>query len=98
MKGRIGVTPSAITYRRAPGAIAAQIDDQIVVLSPIDYTYHALDTVGASVWNLLSDPMNLDQLVDGLTAAYDVTPDQCRADVVPFLDRMMTIGALEPLA
>ena len=98
MKGPIAVPVTATKYRRAPGAIAAQIDDQIVVLSPVDFTYHALDAVGASVWNLLSDPMNLDQIIEGLTASYDVTPDQCRTDVVPFLDRMMTIGALEPLA
>ncbi len=95
MEGLTAMALEATAYRRAPGAIAAQIDDQMVVLSPVDYSYHALDPVGAKVWTLLVDPLTLDELVDALTVTYDVSSDRCRTDVVPFLMRMTEIGALE---
>ena len=79
---------------RVPDAIAAVVDGQTVILSPLDYSYHALDPVGARVWELLDQPRSLDDLVADLMAEYDVTDEQCRADVVPFLDRMTQIGAL----
>ena len=40
---------------RVPEAIAAVVDGQTVILSPLDYSYHALDPVGARVWELLRE-------------------------------------------
>lgn len=82
---------------RVPEAITAVVDGQMVILSPLDYSYHALDPVGARVWDLLDEPRSIDDLVVALMAEYEVDDAQCRSDVVPFLDRMVQIGALTPV-
>lgn len=87
-------SPVGTTFRRATAAVDAVVDGQTVVLSPRDFSYHALDPVGARVWQLLSDPCSLDELVGTLCGEFEVTDERCRADVVPFLDRMVDIGAV----
>ena len=83
------------TYRRATSAVDAVVDGQVVLLSPVDFSYHALDRVGARVWALLDSPRSDDDLVASLTAEFDVDADQCRADLEPFLVRMVEIGTLQ---
>ena len=82
------------TYQRAVGAVDAVVDGQIILLSPIDLSYHALDRVGAEVWTLLAKPATSDALVEALTARFTVSTEQCRAELTPFLDRMTSIGVL----
>ena len=82
--------------QRAPGAVQAVVDDQLVLLSPIDFSYHAVDPVGARIWEILEQPHTIDQIVATLTTLYSVDPDTCRTDVEPFIDRMVEIGVLTP--
>lgn len=79
---------------RAPSAVDAVVDGQTVILSPVDFSYHTLDPVGARIWTLLADPLTIDELVDVLCAEYAVDSEACRADVEPFLERMVAIGAV----
>ena len=85
---------SGPTYRRAVGAVDAVVDGQIVLLSPIDLSYHALNRVGAAAWELLATPATQDDLVDSLAQRFTVSPEQCRTDLAPFLARMTAIGVL----
>ena len=80
--------------QRAPGAVEAKVDDQVVLLSPLDFSYHALDPVGARIWSLLEDPLTFGELIAELTAGYSIDPETCRADVAPFVERMTEIGML----
>jgi hypothetical protein len=89
---------TSVTYRRAVGAVDAVVDGQTVLLSPRDLSYHSLDRVGACVWDLLSEPQTVDRMVDSLQASFNVTEEQCRADLEPFLARMTAIGILEESA
>lgn len=83
-----------IVIQRAPGAVEATVDDQVVLLSPLDFSYHALDPVGARIWALLESPLTFGDLITELTANYSIDTETCRADVTPFVERMIVIGAL----
>lgn len=83
------------TLQRAPGAVEARVDDRLVLLSPIDFSYHAVDPVGSRIWDLLREPNTVDQVVESLMAQYEVDDARCRADVEPFLERMVLIGVVE---
>jgi hypothetical protein len=82
----------AVGYARALGAVDAVVDGQVILLSPSDGRYHSLDPVGGRIWALLAEPQILDALVGTLTAEFGIDADRCRADVVPFLDRMTEFG------
>ena len=82
------------TIERAPGAVEALVDDQVVLLSPIDFSYHALDPIGARLWSLLEEPLTFGDLITELTASYSIDAETCRVDVMPFVERMSEIGVL----
>jgi hypothetical protein len=83
-----------VRIQRAPSAVDAVVDGQTVVLSPLDFSYHTLDPVGARIWGLLARPLTTDELVAALCAEYAVDTQRCRSDVDPFLERMVAIGAV----
>lgn len=84
-----------VLYRRAPGAVDAVVDGQVVLLAPVDFSYQSLDRVGGRVWELLAEPRTMDDLVGMLRSQFDVDEDRCRADLLPFLDRMTSLGILQ---
>lgn len=96
---RIGITLGGLVkddvlIQRAPSAVEAKVDDQVILLSPLDFSYHALDPVGARIWSLLETPLTFGDLITELTANYSIDPETCRTDVTPFVERMIVIGTL----
>jgi Coenzyme PQQ synthesis protein D (PqqD) len=89
------MSPTEGRFRRTPSAVDAVVDGQTVLLSPLDFSYHSLDPVGARIWELLAEPLTMDELVEVLSGEYEVAPEQCRGDVSPFIERMVAIGAVD---
>ncbi len=83
-----------VAIQRAPGAVEATVDDQVVLLSPLDFSSHALYPIGARIWSLLGTPHVFGDLIIELTARYSIESETCRADVTPFVERMSEIGVL----
>jgi hypothetical protein len=61
--------------------------DSVAPLFSLTYT-------GAAVWQALADWATATQLVDGVTAEFDVDREQALTDVTEFLDQLRQIGAL----
>ena len=70
---------------RQPDLLEAGVGDDVVLLSVEHGSYYALDPIAAEVWRRLEGRATIDQLCDALTAQYDVSPEQCEADVRAFL-------------
>ena len=79
---------------RTSGVVEAQFDEVRVLLNA-ELEYLGLDEVGQRVWDLLAEPSDLDELVAMLTAEYDVSDAQCRADVARFLDALEKHGLVD---
>ena len=98
-----GVTPStaydasvsSITYTRSDGPLAAEVDDEIVMLDPASGKYFGLGDTGARIWELLARPHTVDELVTRLTAEYDVDDDTCRSHVTTFLETLGAAGLVD---
>jgi hypothetical protein len=79
-------------YQRAPEAASAEVDGEVVVLSPSDLRYHALNEPSAAIWELLEQPSSPGQLVDRLLEDFDVERSQCEADVATHLGEVEELG------
>lgn len=58
-------------------------------------TYYNLDEVGSQIWNILSLPHSLNELVTQIIDFYEVTPVECRNDIIPFLQDLLKKNLIE---
>jgi hypothetical protein len=82
-------------YQRATGAASAVVDGETVVVSPADMRYHGLNATADAVWEELTEPRTLDELVEQLTERFEVDAATCRADVQACLDTMVEAGLVQ---
>lgn len=63
-------------------------------MSPTDFGYFGLDSIGSDVWDRLTHDVTLDQLVDELAATYATDTATVLADVTDFLSALDAAGLL----
>lgn len=85
---------NTILSRRA-GLMTADMNGSAVMMDIMSGKYYNLGAVGGRIWELLEQPMTVTALVEKLTAEYDVSAEQCRADIEPFLKTLLERGLLE---
>jgi hypothetical protein len=79
---------------RAEGFSTAQVQDDLMMLNVEQGAYYSLDPIGAEIWKLLEQPASVQKIVDQLQERYAVTPQQCQADVLAFLEEMQKNGMI----
>jgi hypothetical protein len=77
------------SYLRRPDLRAVEMDGELVMMGQEQGEYYGLKEVAASLWNHLAEPRTLDELCKLVAAEYDVTPEDCRADIAAFLDELV---------
>jgi len=73
----------------APQAVSCELSGETVILDTVSDRYFALSATGSQIWNWLQTPCTLASLCERLQQEYDVTPDQCVADVSALLDQLI---------
>lgn len=89
--------PGPTWRRRADVAWRRSIDAVVLLADDADEPV-ALPGTAATVWDLLEVPATVDELVAALVEVYAADPTTVTADVTALLDRLMEIGAVEPMA
>lgn len=87
------MTNTTILSRRE-GLMTADMNGSAVMMDIMTGKYYNLGQVGGRIWELLEEPMTLAALVKKLTDEYDVSAEQCRNDILPFLDTLLERGLL----
>jgi hypothetical protein len=75
--------------QRKPGLLFNEIDGEVVMLSIENSEYYGMDKVGSRIWQLLEKPMLFRELVAKLMEEYEVSEEQCTADTLAFLKKIM---------
>lgn len=80
--------------------VLRQMLDTWVVLPLADKTINfngmiTLNESGVLLWNTLEQGADEDALLAALTAEYDVSQQQARADVQAFLSKLRSVGCLD---
>ncbi len=79
---------------RAEGFSTAQVQDDLMMLNLEQGAYYSLDSIGAEIWKLLDHPATVQALVNQLLERYQVSPAQCEADVLAFLEEIQKYGMI----
>lgn len=87
-----------LLLRRARGAASADVDGDLVLISPVDRRCFALNGTAAAVWETLP-PANgagvgLDAILERLRSVYDVEGHPFDTEVAALLRKMIDAGVV----
>ena len=81
--------------RRTADHVSAPLEESLVMMDIDEGKYYLLDGVASSVWERLTEPTSVSDLVADLCGHYDVSSERCEADVLPFLKQLHEKGLVE---
>lgn len=84
----------AARYRRSLEVLWRRVLDDVVLLPPGIDEPVLISGPGGLVWELLSDPVSIDEIVDQVVAVYRAVPDRVRSDMTVLLDELVRLGAV----
>lgn len=83
------------TVQRSQELLTSSIGDEVVMMSIENSAYYGLDPVGSKIWEMIAEPVRVSQLCDQLMERFEVSAEQCQADVLKFLNEMHDEGMLQ---
>ncbi|NWF35530.1 lasso peptide biosynthesis PqqD family chaperone [Mariprofundus sp. KV] len=81
--------------RRNPEIVHSDMDGETVMMSVNEGNYYGLNGVGSQIWDLLEQEMSVDAICTELLSRFDVEEEQCRSEVLAFLDEMVSSKVIE---
>lgn len=88
------IAPSTI-IARMPDCLAAEMGNELVLMSAERGVYLSLDSIGKDVWSHLDPPCAFATLCDRLSADYAAPRHTIETDVTTLLETLRTAGAVE---
>lgn len=85
----------ATRYSASKDHVYCELEGEAVILSLRDGIYYGLNAVGLRIWELIQTPQSMDEILDTLTAEYEVERAQCQGDVTGLLDELIAKGLVE---
>ncbi len=86
---------SSTVIKQSTSQGSCNLNDEIAILNLDKAVYFGLEGVGAQIWQALEQPCMVADLCKLIQENYEVTPEQCEADIINFLQRMQEAGLVE---
>lgn len=80
--------------QRAPSAISADVQGEVVILDTVRGAYVGLDSIGSDIWQRLEVPGTAAALIAVLADRYDAPLEQIEQDVADWLADMAKRGLI----
>jgi len=88
------ITLDTLVSVEASGLVSAGLGEEMFTMDIATGTFFGIDAVGKTIWDRIQTPIAVHQLRDALVAEYQVTPEQCLADLLRFLEELKAQGLL----
>lgn len=75
--------------------LSADQSGDVVILGLKDGMYFELNDVGARVWHLIQQPRSIQSVLDTLLDEYEVSAEQCEADLLSLAESMLKRGLVD---
>ncbi len=76
------------TVVRSDEPVAEPVDDELVMADIDRGKYYSLNPIATAIWQNLERPITVEELCERLCQQYEVSAEQCAADVMPFLEEL----------
>lgn len=81
--------------KRSDRPLTSSVADELVMFDTEKGKYYGLNDIAAEIWNILEEPMTVEELCDTLTDEFDVEEEECRSDLLNFLPKLLDKGLVE---
>ncbi len=81
-----------IIYERTVDMLEAPLGDELVALDADAGNCFGFNNVAATVWGLLKQPKSFEELRSALLSDFDVSSEQCTAELQELLDDLAAKG------
>jgi hypothetical protein len=88
------LTLNSIIQRDSEVLVAEAAQDLIMVNIASGY-YYGLSDVARKIWDAIERPKKVSNLIDELTASYDVSSSSCEEQTLSFLKTLLDEGLLK---
>src|SRR5436305_1379867 len=78
--------------QRDPEVIAAEADQDLVMVSIATGNYYGLSDVARAIWEAIDRPKRVSDLVDDLIANYRIDLSTCEGETLSFLEALREEG------
>ncbi|MBN1824246.1 MAG: PqqD family protein [Endomicrobiales bacterium] len=74
-----------------------KVDDEAVILGMDDNSYYSINDIGTRMWELLNEGKTQKDIIEVVSAEYDVDPSRVRKDLGAFIrelkkEKLVNIG------
>jgi hypothetical protein len=81
--------------QRDPNVIAAEADQDLVMVSIANGAYYGVSDVARDIWVAIEHPKRISDLIDDLTASYNIDRSSCEEQTLSFLEDLLTERLLQ---
>jgi hypothetical protein len=81
--------------QRDPDVIAAEADQDLVMVSLANGFYYGISDVAREIWEAIDHPKKISDLVDDLTVTYNIGRSKCEEDTLLFLEELLSERLLQ---
>ncbi|WP_226670477.1 lasso peptide biosynthesis PqqD family chaperone [Metabacillus litoralis] len=81
--------------KRKSNILASDMDGETVMMNIETGKYYNIGNIGGAIWSLIEKPTQVDTLIVRLTEEYEVERSQCKADILPFLNKIFQQQLIE---
>lgn len=80
---------------RHPDLVAAEMDDDLVMMSIEQGQYYGLSGVGPRIWELLERPATVERMTVILCDEFEIDDATCRRDLLNFTQELLDMGLVQ---
>jgi hypothetical protein len=81
--------------QRDPEIIAAEADQDLVMVSIANGSYYGVSDVARAIWDAIEHPKKVSDLIDDLTSTYNVDRSKCEEETLLFLGDLLAEHLLQ---
>ena len=75
---------------RSDDIVCGTVDADMMMMSIENGKYYQLNPTAGRIWNMLERPLEVSELCNHLCKEFKVAPEDCRKDLLPFLDELIS--------
>jgi hypothetical protein len=81
--------------QRDPDVIAAEADQDLVMVSVANGFYYAVSDVAREIWETIERPKKVSDLINDLAGTYNIDLTMCKDETLSFLEDLRAEGLLK---